>query len=683
MKIPHLNSIKSKLLAGVCAACIIPYLLGGLYIERISVQRAESNYIQHAQETMGQIQQRLDKGLVSPMVSLVNMIAHDERTQNVDQSINNYTAYGSAAFAARDEAVERGISRYFETVKESHDNVGGVFMGTVWGGYMEYPRFKTDKPYDPRQRPWYKAAMEHKGQAFISDPYITATTQQTIVSVLNTIERDHEQVAVVGLMLNITEFQKEISAVKIGKTGYLMVLNPRNKIVVSPIHPEWILRTPAEVDLAALSNLEEKAGQPFSTIIDGKEQIVLAGTADKNGWKVVSLIDADELAAESRAIRATLCAVYLITLAFILLAVAYMAKRIMVPVSLVAEAGKAYAAGDLRTQIQHTSPDEMGNLAESLRAMRNHFVAMIRSIKSSAEHLTASAEELRAGAEQSAQAANQVSAAIVDVAAGAAAQAKSVDETTVAVEQMAAEIQQVAANAAGAAATAEQAFKAAHEGGKAVDQATGQMNSIESAVAVSAQVVAKLGERSKEIGQIVDAISGIAGQTNLLALNAAIEAARAGEQGKGFAVVAEEVRKLAEQSQTAAKQIAALISEIQTDTDKAVSAMDQGTQEVRRGTEVVSSAGKALADIQRLVEQVSGQVGDASAHIKEMAGSSQCIVSAVKAIDQISKDMAGQTGTVSAATEEQSASMEEIAASSEELAKMAEELQTVISRFKV
>jgi len=50
------------------------------------------------------------------------------------------------------------------------------------------------------------------------------------------------------------------------------------------------------------------------------------------------------------------------------------------------------------------------------------------------------------------------------------------------------------------------------------------------------------------------------------------EAARAGEHGRGFAVVAEEVRKLAEQSSHSADDIAARISLIQSDTEKAVQA---------------------------------------------------------------------------------------------------------------
>jgi methyl-accepting chemotaxis protein len=195
--------------------------------------------------------------------------------------------------------------------------------------------------------------------------------------------------------------------------------------------------------------------------------------------------------------------------------------------------------------------------------------------------------------------------------------------------------------------------------------------------------VANLGERSVQIGQIVDTISGIAGQTNLLALNAAIEAARAGEQGRGFAVVADEVRKLAEQSQDATKQIADLIQEIQGETDKAVVAMNQGTHEVKVGTEVVSVAGQAFGEITLLITQVSDQIQDISAAIQQVTSGSQLIVSSVQDIDGISKKVAEEAETVSAATEEQSASMEEIAASSQSLAKMARDLEAAVSKFTV
>ncbi|HWR42393.1 HAMP domain-containing methyl-accepting chemotaxis protein [Sporomusa sp.] len=353
------------------------------------------------------------------------------------------------------------------------------------------------------------------------------------------------------------------------------------------------------------------------------------------------------------------------------------------PVVQLASVTEKYAQGDLRAVADITSSDELGDLANSLRTMRENLTAIVTNIARSSEQVAAASEELTASAQESAHAATQVACVITDIAQGTENQVRATNETTLAVEQMAAGIKQIAVSAVGVAGMADKAAEAASGGGKSVATAVAQMDNIEKTVNESAGVVTKLGERSKEIGQIVDTISGLAGQTNLLALNAAIEAARAGEQGRGFAVVAEEVRKLAEQSQTAAKQIADLISEIQGDTDKAVYSMSEGTREVRAGTQIVNATGESFKEIIGLITEVSSQVREISAAIQQMAAGSTQIVSSVKDIEGICKETAGQTQTVSAATQEQSASMQEIAASSHSLAKLAEELQGAISRFKL
>lgn len=334
-------------------------------------------------------------------------------------------------------------------------------------------------------------------------------------------------------------------------------------------------------------------------------------------------------------------------------------------------------------EVAITSTDEVGQLGRALNAFTDQVRTVIKNVAGSAEQLAASSEQLTASAEQSAQAANVVAESVTEVSQGTEKQLNSIGEVSDIVGQMADGIQQVANNANVMSATSQKTANATTDGSKAIELAVSQIANIEKTVISSADVVARLGARSKEIGQIVDVISGIAGQTNLLALNAAIEAARAGEHGRGFAVVAEEVRKLAEQSQESAKQITELVGEIQGDTDKAVVAMNQGTQEVKVGTEVVSTAGKAFGDIAALIEQVSAQIRDVSAATQQMASGSQQVVSSVQSIEQVSKDAAAQTQTVSAATEEQSASMEEIAASSQSLSRMAQELQNAINNFKV
>ena len=279
--------------------------------------------------------------------------------------------------------------------------------------------------------------------------------------------------------------------------------------------------------------------------------------------------------------------------------------------------------------------------------------------------------------------ANQVAASITDVATGNTAQMKAAKETTEVVETLSGSIEAVSGNANEVAEQSVQAAAKARNGEQQVVNAVNQMNQIETTVSRSANVVTKLGERSKEIGQIVDTISGIAGQTNLLALNAAIEAARAGEQGRGFAVVADEVRKLAEQSQEAAKQIASLLGEIQGDTEQAVLAMNDGTREVQKGASVVNEAGVAFKEIMNMVSHVSEQMKGISQSIQQMAAGSRKIVNSFETIDKLSQQTAGETQTVSAATEEQLASMEEIASSSQALSQLAQDLQNAVAQFRV
>ncbi|MCK7516159.1 MAG: methyl-accepting chemotaxis protein [Desulfobacterales bacterium] len=82
------------------------------------------------------------------------------------------------------------------------------------------------------------------------------------------------------------------------------------------------------------------------------------------------------------------------------------------------------------------------------------------------------------------------------------------------------------------------------------------------------QNVAKIRESSQEMTNIVGIINDISDQINLLSLNAAIEAARAGDTGRGFAVVADEISKLADKTASSIKEIKALITTNENETQK-------------------------------------------------------------------------------------------------------------------
>jgi methyl-accepting chemotaxis protein len=430
--------------------------------------------------------------------------------------------------------------------------------------------------------------------------------------------------------------------------------------------------------------LNGEVGQATVVNKQGREMLVHYAREEATGWVICTETPRDVVMADLKRMTIFLSIGFCLLAIVIFIAGYIFSSRITKPIAQLRDCAGEIAKGNLAVKrLNFSARDEIGDLGRAFDEMTVQLKALITKVSSSAEHLAASSEELTASAEQSSQATSQVADSIQAVAGGAAEQMAAANESASAVSTMSVGMQNVAATVSSVADQTEIASDKAVKGGAAIDKAVSQMGQIEQTVNASAKVVAKLGERSKEIGQIVGTISGIAGQTNLLALNAAIEAARAGEQGKGFAVVADEVRKLAEQSEGAAKKIAELINEIQVDTDQAVQAMNQGTQEVKTGADVVNVAGVSFREIADVVTEVSDQVKQISTAIYTMASGSQKIVDSVNKIDGLSKKSADEAQSVSAATEEQLASMEEIASSSRSLANLAQDLQTAVAKFRI
>lgn len=556
-----------------------------------------------------------------------------------------------------------------------------------------------------QDREYFKKVVETR-KSYVSEPLLSRATGKLSIFLAAPVLNNGQLVAVTGGTYSLDAVTDLIKGLKFLDTGYGFVADDSGTVIAHPtlpavlgklnlsqkkIHEELKLgQSELDDNLVSLFTTAAQSGKQVHGLYkftDGAARSGVFTPIDLPGgqrWAMVVSAPETEATKGTAALARTMLIIAVLCLAVVAALLMFIAKQFTRPILILRDECLLLAEGDLQDRAARvTTEDEIGQLAQGFRQMRTNLRELVGKVHSQSEQLAASSEQLTASADQSALASNQVADSITDVASGAAEQLAAANDTSAVVQQMSAGIQQVAATTHQVANQSAQAATKANEGSKSVNKAISQMTQIEQTVNTSAKVVAELGERSKEIGQIVDAISGIAGQTNLLALNAAIEAARAGEQGRGFAVVADEVRKLAEQSQEAAKQIAGLIGSIQGETDRAVSAMNDGTREVKVGAEVVNAAGQAFQEIVELVTHVSEQVQENSKAIEQMAIGTQQIVTAVSRIDNLSKKAAGEAQTVSAATEEQSASMEEIASSSQSLATLAMELREAVSKFRV
>ncbi len=380
--------------------------------------------------------------------------------------------------------------------------------------------------------------------------------------------------------------------------------------------------------------------------------------------------------------------IVMVVLEVILIAASFvLSKRMIQPIRDLTETVEVLATGDFRDKglerVDTTRGDEIGLMGEAVLSLRKNVHSMVSRVVEAAEQVAAASEQLTASADQSSLAINQVAESIVRVAGAATEQFTEVENATHQSEQLMKNMNTFTDTLSASSSKIQETNNAAEQGGKSVADAVDQMKIIESSVSDASTVIAQLGEESDKIGKIVDAIAAIADQTNLLALNAAIEAARAGEHGRGFAVVADEVRKLAEQSQTSAQEISNLIGSIQEKAQDAVRSMQDSVKQVQSGANSVDGAGRTFKEIVTMVTDVAEGSERMEAIVADLVGSTDVITQSVDHINTKSREVAKESETVSAASEEQTATMHEIADASRSLAMQAQQMQEVIAKFKI
>ncbi len=312
------------------------------------------------------------------------------------------------------------------------------------------------------------------------------------------------------------------------------------------------------------------------------------------------------------------------------------------------------ADGDL-TVTATVSENITGAIADSINYTIEELRVLVGRINDAANRVTTATEIARQTSAELLEAAERQSSEIQEAGQSALDMARSMSE--------------VSGNATQSAKVAHQSLAAAEKGTQAVQDSIKGMNEIRNQIQETSKRIKRLGESSQEIGEIVELISDITEQTNVLALNAAIQAASAGDAGRGFTVVAEEVQRLAERSAEATKQIAAIVKTIQTDTQDAVSAMEQSTQGVVEGAKLSDAAGQALSEIGDVSRNLADLIQNISTSTQNQAESATNVARLMQDILYV--------------TEQTTAGTQRTAQAVDELTALASELKGSVAGFKV
>ena len=278
------------------------------------------------------------------------------------------------------------------------------------------------------------------------------------------------------------------------------------------------------------------------------------------------------------------------------------------------------AEGDLTVKATVTE-DITGAIADSINFTVDELRRLVGTINDTAVQVSAAAQETQATAMHLAEAAEH--------------QAQQINSASAQIKDVATSIDAVSRDSAESADVAQKSVQIAAKGAEVVRQTIQGMDNIRDQIQETSKRIKRLGESSQEIGSIVELINDIAEQTNILALNAAIQAASAGEAGRGFAVVADEVQRLAERASNATKRIETLVQTIQSDTNEAVSSMEQTTAEVVAGARLAEDAGLALGEIEKVSTDLADLIQNISTAARQQSVAATNITATMSVIQEI------------------------------------------------
>lgn len=335
-------------------------------------------------------------------------------------------------------------------------------------------------------------------------------------------------------------------------------------------------------------------------------------------------------------------AVVIILIITVIFALGY-ARRICDPLKQLEQMAVNLSDGDLTSQINVRSNNEIGATADALKIAQEQFTELISDIDNVSSSLSSAISDFDDKFATMGQSISTVSNAIGDIAQNSTEQANSTSAATEGIaiigdgiKNTSNEVESLHNNADDMKELSDKSLETLRNLIEANKKSMQDITSMQEQTNITSTSVSRIGEATT-------LIDGISSQTNLLALNASIEAARAGEAGRGFAVVAEEIGHLATQSADTVKEINSTINELVTNSDNLVKTMETMTVTAKEQESALKETAETFKKLRETLNACVASVNAISEVMEDVNSQKDIITTKIAGLNEIATDNAASS----------------------------------------
>nr|WP_062380718.1 methyl-accepting chemotaxis protein [Pseudomonas abietaniphila] len=584
-------NIKQKLTWAFAAIACLPVIVVAVLVVLNVRAAAKVDFVDSSGREIRQIDNGM-KQFFDGISQNVEYLAKDPRIV-AGKDLKNYSGADAAQIPLTEN--NRAFLEMFEGFAKTHPSTAYLSIGLTDGGYASWPDDAKLTQYDPRQRPWYQAAIAAPGTTVRTGAYYWAPDDVSLIGTVHTVsDAAGKLVGVVGLDVSLKQLTELVKNIRLGNSGYLMLVEANGNVLVDPSNAQHNFKPIADLG-ANYAELAQRGDGPAQVEIDGKVYMANVISSKDLGWRFIGLIERDEVMAKASNLTWLIAAIAAALAVVFAVVGASFAGVIVRPIRGVADGLQEIAEGegDLTRQLKVQGKDETATLA----GWFNQFLGMIAQL---VQRISSASTDLQEAAADTHQVARNM-----DEVAGR--QREAVELVSTAFNEMVATANEVARSCSEAASSADSGYRDVSDGQQHISEATGSVLKLSQELQQSTETMQLLEQDSKNINSILDTIRSIAEQTNLLALNAAIEAARAGDQGRGFAVVADEVRALARRTADSTGEIGNLLGNLGRRTLEVTQQMQGSLQVSQNSVECIQQARDSFDKIRTSVDSIRDQ----------------------------------------------------------------------------